>query len=138
MIGNEAQDAFITKNRWAVVTSLRKDGSPTSSVVFYAREGDELIFSTTLDRVKTKTIARDPRIALAILDEGPPFGFVTVEGRATIQSEGIVPGHIEVNKAMRRLAEFTPPEGYEEGLKDAGRVLIRLRAERVSGVPNRG
>lgn len=138
MIGDTAQDEFITNNRWAVITSLRKDGTPTSSVVFYAREGDELIFSTTLDRVKAKTIARDPRVALTILDEGAPFRFVTVEGRATIQSEDIVPGHIAVNKNMRRVEEFTPPDGYEAGLKAAGRVLIRLKAERVSGVTNRG
>lgn len=40
MIGTAEQDAFINKNKWAVVTTLRKDGSPTSSVIFYAREGD--------------------------------------------------------------------------------------------------
>jgi PPOX class probable F420-dependent enzyme len=137
MIGTPDQDAFINRNRWAVVTSLRKDGSPTNSVIFYAREGDELIFSTTLSRLKAKTLARDPRIAFTVLDEGQPFGFVTVEGTATIQGDDIVPGHIEINKAMRRIDEFTPPDGYEAGLKSAGRVIIRVKAERVSGVTNR-
>ena len=138
MIGTAEQDAFINKNRWAVATSLRKDGSPTNSVVFYAREGDELIFSTTLSRLKAKTLARDPRIAFTVLDEGAPFGYVTIEGTATIQRDGIVPGHIAINKAMRRVDEFTPPDGYEAGLTAAGRVLIRVKAERVSGVTNRG
>jgi PPOX class probable F420-dependent enzyme len=137
MIGTPEQDAFINRNRWAVVTSLRKDGTPANSVIFYAREGDELIFSTTLSRLKAKTLARDPRIAFTVLDEGQPFGYVTVEGTATIQREGIVPGHIAINKAMRRIDEFTPPEGYEAGLKSAGRVIIRVKAERVSGVANR-
>jgi PPOX class probable F420-dependent enzyme len=137
MIGTPDQDAFINRNRWAVVTSLRKDGSPTNSVIFYAREGDELVFSTTLSRLKAKTLARDPRIAFTVLDEGQPFGFVTVEGTATIQGDDIVPGHIEINKAMRRIDEFTPPDGYEAGLKSAGRVIIRVKAERVSGVTNR-
>lgn len=136
MIGTPEQDAFITENRWAVVTTIRADGTPANSVVFYAREGDELIFSTTADRLKAKTIARNPNIALTVLDEGAPFRFVTVEGRATIQTEEIVPGHVAVNRAMRR-QEFSPPEGYEAGLKAAGRVLIRLKATRVSGVTNR-
>ena len=137
MIGTAEQDAFINANRWAVVTSIRRDGTPTNSVIFYAREGDELIFSTTETRLKAKTIRRNPNIAITILDEGAPFRFVTVEGKATIQAEDIVPGHVAVNKAMRR-EDFTPPEGFEAGLKAAGRVLIRLKATRVSGVTNRG
>lgn len=137
MIGTPEQDAFITESRWAVVTSLRGDGTPTNSVIFYAREGDELIFSTTADRLKAKTIRKNPNIAITVLDEGAPFRFVTVEGKATIQSEDIVPGHVAVNRAMRR-ADFSPPEGFEAGLKSAGRVLIRLKASRVSGVTNRG
>ena len=138
MIGTPDQDAFITSNRWAVVTSLRKNGSPTNSVVFYAREGDDLIFSTTLSRIKVKTLMRDPRVAMTVLDEGQPFGFVTVEGTATIQQEDILAGHIVVNRAMRGVTEFTPPEGYVERLKSEGRVLVRIKAERVSGVTNRG
>lgn len=137
MIGTPEQDAFISANRWAVVTSMRADGTPTNSVIFYAREGDELIFSTTESRLKAKTIRKNPNVAITVLDEGAPFRFITVEGKATIQTEDIVPGHVAVNKAMRR-EEFSPPEGYEAGLKSAGRVLIRLKASRVSGVTNRG
>ena len=138
VIGTPDQDAFINNNRWAVVTSLRGNGSPTNSVVFYGREGDELIFSTTLGRLKAKTLKKDPRVAFTILDEGTPFGYVTVEGTAVIQDDDIVPGHIAVNKAMRGVTEFTPPEGFEARLKSDGRVIIRVKAERVHGVVNRG
>jgi PPOX class probable F420-dependent enzyme len=137
MIGTPEQDAFINEQRWAVVTTLRRDGSPTNSVVFFAREGDEIFFSTTADRVKAKTARNDPRIAITVLDEGAPFRFLTLEGEATIQTEGIVPGHVAVNQAMRR-AEFTPPEGFEERLRRDRRLLIRLKPDRVSGVINRG
>ena len=137
MIGTEAQDAFINKNQWAVVTTLRKDGSPSSSVIFYARDGDALLFSTTANRLKGKSVRNDPRINICVVDEGAPFGYVTVEGRATIEADDIVPGHILINKAMRG-TDFTPPEGFLERLKGEGRVIIRLTAERVSGVTNRG
>lgn len=136
MIGTEAQDAFINKNKWAVVTTLRKDGSPTSSIIFYARDGDELLFSTTLGRLKAKTIKNDNRISITVLDEGAPYGFVNVEGKATIVEDDVVPGHVLVNKAMRG-TDFTPPEGFAERLKADGRVIIRLKAQRVSGVTNR-
>jgi len=138
MIGTEDQDKFVRSQRWAVVTSLRRDGSPTNSVVFYALEGDSLIFSTTADRLKTKTLQADPRCAVTVLDEGSPFRFVTIEGPATIVEQDIVPGHVAVNRAMRAAPDWTPPEGYEAGLAAQKRVLIRVQAERVSGVVNRG
>lgn len=137
MIGTPEQDAFISKNKWAVVTTLRGDGSPTSSVVFFAREGDTLIFSTTLDRLKAKSVQRDARMSFCVLDEGAPFGYVTVEGQASIDPGENVPGHILVNESMRGTA-FTPPEDYAQKLKESRRVIIRLTPERVHGVVNRG
>jgi PPOX class probable F420-dependent enzyme len=137
MIGTESQDAFINKNKWAVVTTLRANGTPASSVIFYTRDGDDLLFSTTKSRLKAKTLARDPRLAVCVLDEGAPFGYVTVEGKATATEENLVGLHVLINKAMRG-ADFTPPEGFEERLRREGRVIVRVRPERVSGVTNRG
>lgn len=137
MIGTQEQDAFINRQKWAVATTLRTDGSPTNSVVFFARDGDELLFSTTAARLKAKTLRNDARIALCILDEGAPFGFVNVEGTAVVDDRDIVPGHVAVNRAMRGPG-FTPPEGFEAGLRADGRVIVRLTAVRVSGVTNRG
>ncbi len=138
MIGTPEQDAFIDKNRWAVVTTLRRDGTPSNSVIFYARDGDELIFSTTEGRLKAKTLRRDPRIAVTVLDEGAPHGFVTVEGTATVEDGDVVPGHVRINRAMRKDPAWEPPEDYRERLARDGRVVVRVRADRVSGVPNRG
>ena len=136
MIGTPEQDVFINSNKWAVVTSLRGDGSPTNSVIFYYRDGDELIFSTMLSRLKAKTLAKDPRIAFTVLDEGAPFGYVTVEGTARIQTDDVLVGHIKLMSAMRG-GDFTPPDGYPERLAREERVLIHVTAERVHGVVNR-
>ncbi len=141
MIGTEAQDGFINKNKWAVVTTLRKDGSPASSVVFYAREGDTLLFSTTEQRTKARTLRHDPRITLTALDEGAPFGFVTVEGTATVHPVATDPwaleGHYLILKAMRG-PDATPPAGYRERLLAEGRVIVKITPARISGVPHRG
>lgn len=136
MIGTPAQDAFINRQKWAVATSLRADGSPSSSVVFFAREGDTLIFSTTRDRLKGKTIARDRRVALCVLDEGAPYGYVTVEGNATIEEDDLVAKHVAINRVMRG-GEFVPPPDFEERLVRDGRIIVRLSAVRVSGVTGR-
>jgi PPOX class probable F420-dependent enzyme len=138
MIGNAEQDAFVRSMKWCSVTTLRKDGSPTSSVLFYATDGDEILLSTTKDRLKAKTLRGDPRIAVTVLDEGAPYRYVSLEGTARIQEDGIAPGHVLVNRAMRGVPDWAPPEGFEETLKGQGRVLIRVTPERVSGVVRRG
>ncbi len=138
MLGTEQQDAFINKNKWGVVTTLRRDGTPTSSVICFARDGDDLVFSTTKSRLKARTLARDSRIALCVLDEGAPFGYVTVEGRGTVEEADIVPMHVMINRAMRGQPDWTPPEGFEARLRSEGRVVVRVGAERVSGVVGRG
>ena len=138
MIGTPDQDAFVNKQKWAVVTTLRADGSPTNSIIFFARDGDTLIFSTTADRLKTKTLKRDNRIAICVLDEGAPYGFLNIEGTGTVEDADIIPGHIAVNRAMRADPNWQPPEGYAQRLADEGRVIIRVHPARVSGVVNRG
>lgn len=138
MIGNAEQDAFIRSMKWCTVTTLRQDGSPSTSVLFFGLDGDELLLSTTKDRLKAKTLQRDPRIAVTVLDEGAPYRFVSIEGTARIDEEDIVPGHVVVNRAMRGIPDWTPPAGYEETLKSQGRVLIRVTPKRVSGVVRRG
>jgi PPOX class probable F420-dependent enzyme len=137
MLGTADQDAFINSQKWAVVTTLRADGSPSNSVIFFARDGDRLFFSTTEDRLKAKTLRNDERIAVCVLDEGAPYRFVNVEGVATIEDGDVVPGHIEINRVMRSDPGWQPPEGYAERLKRDGRVLVYVDATRVSGVVNR-
>lgn len=138
MIGQPEQDAFVRAMKAAIVTSLRKDGSPATSLIYYAVDGDELIFSTTKDRLKVKTLKRDPRTALTVLDEGAPHRFVSVEGTARIVEEDIIPGHIVINRAMRNQPDWQPPEGYDDLLEKQGRVIIRVTPQRVGGVVNRG
>jgi PPOX class probable F420-dependent enzyme len=138
MIGNEDQDKFVREMKSAIITSLRKDGSPTTSLVFYALDGDDLLFSTTDNRLKAKTLSRDPRAVVTVLDEGAPYRYVSVEGRATVERDDIIPGHIAVNRVMRNSPDWQPPEGYLETLRSQGRVIIRVTPQRVSGVVNRG
>ena len=112
MIGKPDQDAFIRSMKAAIVTSLRKDGSPTSSLIFYALDGDELLFSTTAERIKAKTLKRDPRIAVAVLDEGAPWRYVTVEGTATVIDE----------RRRARPHQDQPGHARPAGLAAAGRL----------------
>ncbi len=134
MIGDNPQfDAFITEHRWAVLTTLRKSGQPSSSVVAYARDGDTLVVSTPGMTFKRKTLDRDPRMTLCIISNSEPFNFVTVEGGVDVETEDI--------KAATRLvfaniadAGWSEPDDLDGWLTSQQRVILRLHPERVSGV----
>jgi PPOX class probable F420-dependent enzyme len=133
MLGNEQEDAFVTAHRWAVITTLRQSGQPSSSVVAYARDGDELLISTPEGRLKTRTLLRDPRVTVCIISNAEPFNYVTVEGRATIQRDDL----IEPTRAVfANIADtgYQQPADLGKWIVDDHRVIIRVSAERVHGV----
>jgi PPOX class probable F420-dependent enzyme len=72
----------------------RKDGSPHVAPVWVdldrgAGPGGEdvIVFMTSADTIKGKSILRDGRVALCVDDERPPFSFVTITGRATASTD---------------------------------------------------
>ena len=66
---SEAQRAFIRDNAfYAVVTTLRADGSPHSTVVWVTEENGKVLFNTAYPRVKARDLERDPRASVVVLD----------------------------------------------------------------------
>lgn len=130
---NEAFDTFISEHRWAVLTTLRKDGHPVSSVVAYARDGDTLVVSTPGGTFKRRSLDRDPRATLCILTNREPFNFVSVEGRVDVEHEDLV---ANTRKVFQNIADagWQEPEDLAGWLRDQKRVILRLRPDRVSGV----
>ena len=130
---NAAQDQFLSDHRWAVLTTLRKDGQPESSVVAYAREDDTLIVSTPGTTFKRRSLDRDPRATLCVVSNSEPFNFVSVEGRVAVETEDLVDGTRKVFAAIAD-AGYSEPENLARWLEAQQRVLLRLHPERVTGV----
>jgi PPOX class probable F420-dependent enzyme len=134
MIGTDPRlDQFITDHRWAVITTLRKGGMPSSTFVAYARDGDTLVISTPGHTVKRRTLERDPRVAVCCCSNAEPFNFVTVEGRASVEKDDLV--------AMTKLvfaniadAGWSEPEDLQGWLDKQDRVILRIHPEKVYGV----
>lgn len=133
MIGTEQFDSFISEHRWCVVTTLRKDGTASSSLNAYARDGDQLIISTQGHRLKAKTLRRDPRITVCVISNGEPFNFVSVEGTCEVQDQGIKAATRAVFANIAATG-YKEPENLEQWMKEQGRVILRVTAARVSGV----
>lgn len=69
--------------RTAKLAVTRLDGSPHVAPVWVDLDGDDVVFMTSSDTVKGRSILRDGRVALCFDDERPPFSFVTLTGTAT-------------------------------------------------------
>jgi len=77
--------AFLDAPRFAVLATIRADGSPHLTVVWYERRGDEVIVNTTAPRSKARNIERDPRVSLLV---GEMEQYVRVEGDARVVATG--------------------------------------------------
>lgn len=130
---SQAFDDFISEYRWAVITALRSSGSPVSSVVAYARDGDELVVSTPGMTFKRKLFEKDPRANLCIINNEEPFNFVSIEGTVAVESEDLVRRTRLVFQNIENTG-FQEPEDLEGWLAAQQRVILRIKPERVYGV----
>ncbi len=77
--------AFLDAPHFAVLATVREDGSPHLTVVWYERRGDEVIVNTTAPRSKARNIERDPRVSLLV---GEMDRYVRLEGEARAVASG--------------------------------------------------
>ena len=114
---------FVARNRLCVLSWNRTSGSsdaPPQTPVFYVTDGDDVLVSITDSRAKTKALRRDPAISACVLGEEMPFPYVTLFGKAQIDSDPTA--------AFELMARVVARMGRE--LDDAGRTALRERADR--------
>ena len=80
----EVRRSLLDRPRTAALATVRRDGRPHVAPVWFDLDGDIVVFTTWHATVKAPNLRRDPRVALAVDDETPPFVFVLVEGTATV------------------------------------------------------
>ncbi|MEN3315726.1 MAG: hypothetical protein V7605_1960, partial [Acidimicrobiaceae bacterium] len=78
--------AFLTEPvRTAKLATVRADGRPHVAPIWFALDDDDtIVFMTGASSVKGRSILAEPRVALCVDDDRPPFSYVLVEGRAEI------------------------------------------------------
>jgi PPOX class probable F420-dependent enzyme len=80
---------FLAENPFVgIVTTLREDGSPHSTVVWVDVEDGKVSFNTARGRVKPTNLERDPRASLLVVDPNNPFKWVAVSGPAELTEQG--------------------------------------------------
>jgi PPOX class probable F420-dependent enzyme len=72
---------------FAVLSTLEPDGKPHSTVVWVARDGDDIVLALPKSRRKTANLNRDPRAAVAIFDAARPYESAQVQGTASLDDD---------------------------------------------------
>ena len=106
----KAKDILDAQN-FAHVATLMKDGSPQVSPVWVYRHDDNVMISTGVDRIKTRNIKRDPRVAVSIAPLDAPFPPLLLRGKVVelITGEDAVDGFVEVSKKYGNANPQRPP-----------------------------
>ncbi|MEV4625533.1 PPOX class F420-dependent oxidoreductase [Micromonospora sp. NPDC049523] len=124
---NEEIRKLLDGRNFATVATLNRDGSPQTSVVWIARDGDTVLFSTTAGRQKARNLTRDPRISLTVFDLDDPYRSVEIRGTVELVAdpEKALPRTV----SHKYLGVDPPPES-----DDVLRLVVRVTPHRVVGM----
>jgi PPOX class probable F420-dependent enzyme len=113
------------------LATTRLDGRPHVAPIWFAVDEGTLVFTTFEGSLKGRTLRRDPRAALCVDDEAPPFSFVTVEGVVEISEDLEALRHWATIIGGRYMgADRAEAYGVRNGVP--GELLCRLRPTRIA------
>ncbi len=132
MATKELPDGFrdlLERPLFAHLATVRPDGSPQSSVMWFAWDGTRLRLTHTKTRQKFANLANEPRVALSIADPDDPYRFLEVRGRL----EGIEDDDAQASFYRSLQARY----GKDNPITDADvRIVLTIRPEAFVTVRN--
>ena len=131
LMSREESRAFLLERaRTAKAATVRPDGRPHITPVWFDLDGDDLVFTTWHTTVKARDLRRDPRISLCVDDERPPFSFVLIEGTARL-SDNLDEVRAWATRIAGRYMGVIRAKAYGARNGVAGELLVRVTPTRV-------
>ncbi len=117
---------LLERPEFAVLSTAEPDGSAHLSVMWVARDGDDLLMATKAGRRKVRNIRRDPRVTVLLHDRVRPARYAEIRGTARITDED---AYALVDELARR---YTGAAHVVAGpAREAGRVVLRITPSRI-------
>ena len=122
-------ERFLQARPTATLGTIRRDGSPQASVVWYLWDQGEFVISTIHTTAKWHNLKRDPRCSLCI--EDPDSGqMVIAYGTARLNDSGVEPRTRDI--VDRYYDDPVDTDSHMERIFAPGdRVLILVRPSRI-------
>ena len=116
----------------AKLATVAAGGHPHVVPVWYIVDGDEVVVTIMSTSAKGRHLARDPRVALTVDDERPPFAFVALRGVATLLRDP--PDLLEWT--TRIAARYVPADDVARlgaRFAEIDDMIVRIRITRAIG-----
>jgi PPOX class probable F420-dependent enzyme len=121
----DAQQALLRGPNYGVVTTIRPDGSPHSTVVWVDVDDDGVpTFNTARGRVKPTNLEGNGRVALLVVREGDFYDWVSIDGRVELTTDG---AEEQIDRLSR--AYDGEPWEYKPGQE---RIKVRILPEHIT------
>lgn len=123
---SERVKALLDGRCFAVLATLDPDGTPQTSVIWVAREHEQVIFSTHDKRRKARNLRRDPRASVTLFAADRPYETADIQGLVELVVDPTA--RLSVELTQRFLGQDPPPDP-----PGTTRLIARLTPRRVTG-----
>lgn len=124
-------ERLLGERRVGVLATMSEDGTPVLTPIWFLYRGGRILMRTGKEAVKARNIARNPKAAICVQDERPPYRSITVYGTAAIEPAA---AGLDADIARRYLGSVAGA-GYlrtsREAIEQSEEVTIALTPERV-------
>ena len=128
---NEEIDAFLREPLTADFATLRPDGSPHVTPVWFYYDGTKVLVISNPSAVKVRNIRHDPRVSLCIATDREPYKQVQVRGTAEVSDEG-VPETVR-SMSVHYKGPTEGPEYADQVLNDTAFCVITVTPSAITG-----
>ena len=126
MVLDDRVKGLLDGRPFAVLATLNPDGTPQTSVIWVARDGDVLVFTTHDQRRKARNLLRDPRASVTVFAADDPYRTADISG--TVELVDDPDRRLSVELTRRYLGQDPPPDPA-----GSHRLIGRLTPEHVTG-----
>jgi PPOX class probable F420-dependent enzyme len=117
---------LLDEKRFATIATVEPDGRPHLSVVWVARDGDDVLVSTVEGRRKHRNLVRDPRATVLVFLDEDPYAYAEVRGTAELTREGGRELIDDLNLKYHGRPRYRGDDGT-----DHVRVVVRIHPDKV-------
>ncbi len=125
----DEMEQFLNGKCLANLSTLKRDGSPQVTPVWYAYRDGKFVVSTAGFTAKARNVRRDPRVSVSINSPGEPFAYVLVHGRAKVTTDDMEATVTSI--AVRYQGDEVGKAFAQEILKSSDNVLIEITPDKL-------
>jgi PPOX class probable F420-dependent enzyme len=130
ILTTEERNFLLQPIRTGKLATVRKDGRPHVVPIWFALDGDTIVFNTGHNTVKAQNMRRDARVCLCVDDEQPPFSYMQIEGTAAWSTDMEEMKYWATLIGGRYMGEQMA-EAYGKRNAVEGELLVRITPTRV-------